>query len=78
AAAVTARRRHGRSAHSSRKRETDIKSRTALSDAHALRIIAEWWESEDDDEQRPIVGRAGAGYFTDQVREVSVQGPLTA
>ncbi|WP_181802462.1 restriction endonuclease [Streptomyces shenzhenensis] len=52
--------------------------RARTSDAHALRIVAEWWESEDGDEQRPAVGRAGAGYFTDQVREVSVQGPLMA
>lgn len=48
--------------------------RARTSDAHALRIVAEWWESEDGDEQRPAVGRAGAGYFTDQVREVSVHG----
>lgn len=52
--------------------------RARTSDAHALRIVAEWWESEDGDEQRPAVGRAGAGYFTDQVREVSVQSPLMA
>jgi hypothetical protein len=52
--------------------------RARTSDAHALRIVAEWWESEDNDEQRPAVGRARAGYFTDQVREVSVQGPLLA
>ncbi|MFK0160863.1 restriction endonuclease [Streptomyces sp. NPDC090493] len=52
--------------------------RARTSDAHALRIVAEWWESEDDDEQRPAVGRVGAGYFSDQVREVSVSGPLMA
>ncbi|MFD5913430.1 restriction endonuclease [Streptomyces sp. NPDC001604] len=32
--------------------------RARTSDAHALRILAEWWESEDGDEQRPAVGRA--------------------
>lgn len=31
--------------------------RARTSDAHALRIVAEWWESDDGDEQRPAVGR---------------------
>jgi hypothetical protein len=49
--------------------------RARTSDAHALRVVAEWWEPEEGVERRPTAGRAGAGYFAVQVPEDGVQDP---
>ncbi|MEV5877979.1 restriction endonuclease [Streptomyces sp. NPDC052101] len=52
--------------------------RARTSDAHALRIVADWWEPEDNVECRPSASRAGSGYFGAQFLEVAAQDPAPA